>query len=997
MSLTSVWEGSRVYEPTGALMWSGSPDAGLRRLLNSGSPLVIVGRNSSTSSSAGARAAAVDCYETAREVLSESGLDVMACLPSVDELVGFLKESPNVLRSVTPDGDSFTNRFVLVDMRSVGLVLSLSNGSARKLDASFDQPHVEWLQMLFSDSELRPRGLVAKRFDRLSRDEWAIGPLRQHLSALHKREPLWVKEGTHRVWRFDDSENVSLLMNGQRGRQDAEELQEKRFRGYETWTDLRMMDGRVRFGAAAPMPPGLFRYKDNEVHRTVMAVDEERGYPREAASALPNVRDADGRVVYQAENVCWALSQFGGDLSVAQVMAELMRRRYSTDTLRKRVGMGPSAFYGGPTRPGSDWLPARQVAMARTIFQNLDMYKTGRFVVKMGRDRMPLVVENIFPERGYWATPEDFARIECWLEPHRVTRQRANWSWSGMPVSVNGVDTVLRHTGATEYVDEVEVRWSLIPDAGERDVLSAAVPGKVPVIDDSWLTAAVLGGVLAANGQPLRRFVEGSDTDRQTRLLEERSSLEVEVARLDRTMVALRGQLSERDADTGERLVSGMLLRDLNDEYEALGATLDQVRDRAVIVDGALVDFKPQQRGVPVKDLQQVMNGMSNPKTNEYRDALREAVHDLRLESVEVCSPAGFRGIENKLSGTLVIDSGGEAWGVGFSDSFLAGPAKDEALRVADAERSMRAGLVTYGINTNTDEYRAYRAFLARIGRNISAFTYANCHDSDLLRLGMAVTCPPPPDSGLPTMEALAADPDIAAKFGHVAALLNRIKNVYGESAKKSWLITRQQTAVVEHLVKVATGRLHDLDSDEARRSRAQVCTWERGSDRWHRPLGPSNAATMRPCVWCGSLRCGPMRFREATGYVCLEPDCRKDEAGVRWDQTYDRYLHAPHLWLAAGIPLDVPDEFDGSLTALNKLKGARRNQRERLWQRNLRIDDLTNDEQAIIAEEYQSTSITSTALAYKWRLLHDTLLQVVDAQGVPRRSSVGKHRYKQS
>jgi hypothetical protein len=45
----------------------------------------------------------------------------------------------------------------------------------------------------------------------------------------------------------------------------------------------------------------------------------------------------------------------------------------------------------------------------------------------------------------------------------------------------------------------------------------------------------------------------------------------------------------------------------------------------------------------------------------------------------------------------------------------------------------------------------------------------------------------------------------------------------------------------------------------------------------------------------CGSLRRAQFRNPEPAGLVCL--DCRRDEAGIEWDPTYDQFLANPELW----------------------------------------------------------------------------------------------------
>ncbi|RYB89108.1 hypothetical protein EUA06_16595 [Nocardioides glacieisoli] len=112
--------------------WEQAPED-LRAMLGSGRSLLLIGRNSSSSGRTGAEAAAADLHGAAQELRSQFRLDVTECLPSIDDLATALMNTA-AHKSVDPDGLGFINRYVCFVLPNHQIVLSVSAGSALKLD-----------------------------------------------------------------------------------------------------------------------------------------------------------------------------------------------------------------------------------------------------------------------------------------------------------------------------------------------------------------------------------------------------------------------------------------------------------------------------------------------------------------------------------------------------------------------------------------------------------------------------------------------------------------------------------------------------------------------------------------------------------------------------------------------------------------------------------------------------------------------------------------------
>lgn len=126
-----IWLGSQRPALTGRPTWRASHDASLRRMTqDEGRPLLVVARNSDGAARKGCRAAAADAHDAIRELSRGSGWHLTECLPSVDEMAQCLIESPNRQKFTERNGKSFGLRSCLLDLSEIGVVISLSAGSA---------------------------------------------------------------------------------------------------------------------------------------------------------------------------------------------------------------------------------------------------------------------------------------------------------------------------------------------------------------------------------------------------------------------------------------------------------------------------------------------------------------------------------------------------------------------------------------------------------------------------------------------------------------------------------------------------------------------------------------------------------------------------------------------------------------------------------------------------------------------------------------------------
>lgn len=179
---------------SGVIDWSAFKFAAVMTSVGEGRPLLLVGRDSGSAGLVGCRKAVGDLFGAAEELRRHSGVDVVSALPDREVLAERLLSSAHVERSVDERGHSFIHRFLVIDRSSEGLVVTLSTGSGAAVNASGDELHARHLESLLR--EHRAAGLFAKRFDRLVRDESAIGTTVRALAWLEDEVgPVWVCAG----------------------------------------------------------------------------------------------------------------------------------------------------------------------------------------------------------------------------------------------------------------------------------------------------------------------------------------------------------------------------------------------------------------------------------------------------------------------------------------------------------------------------------------------------------------------------------------------------------------------------------------------------------------------------------------------------------------------------------------------------------------------------------------------------------------------------------
>jgi hypothetical protein len=1000
----SIWVGSVAPKVSRASRsrWSDNCDRDLYRLVvEEGRLLILIGRNSSASGRAGARSAAQDLLDVVEDLARSKGLDIRDDFPTRDELVEMLMASKNIVRSKTRDGRTITNRFLLIDLSPLGVIASLSTGSAKMVDVDGKQPHVYWIQRLLRDITPAPAGIYAKRFDRVSRTVWETGRVIEELREVQSSAgSVWAGDVESGQWSLDLSADALHAMRGQAARTEAEQMRRKSIRGTRSKTGTEMVDGKVLFAKSGGIPPGLFTYRDRRLRQSVLAIDTPSNYPEpfDVEKHLPNVRDDEGQLVDQVATIRWFLSQYGrAGVTLQGLFDGLLMRRYSTQALRNFADQGPEAYYGGPTQPASSYARDPAELWARSILNNLDLYETGVLKRSFGPEAdASLTITNVFPPDGPWAKPEDFDRIRRKRSADAARVETiVQWSWSGMPVVVDGKPAVLR---GSPRRNTKEMFWTFSrrsdidrtdPSAAEDADPPRKRGPRVPPIFDKHLTAAIVSALVEADGKPLTPLLrEGRAEDAVAPLERRLSALDQQVQAAKQSQDLRYNQMMETDPVRAPK--GGLLERiqkeyyDFEDELVLLAQQRMEVERRIEAVAGARV-------GLDVTTMSALVTGLRNPYSNVYRDALRDGVQNL-VATTRRFRRGKFNGVEVTLRGELVIASSSGAWVVPFQTSYATGPAAEADERALRALARLRAGGVARFLNHGQVHASSMLA-ADLLGVPSTEFAIAACNEPLLLELGMAALFPDPgrgeDSKSIPTVAHLESRPDMIEAFGDVPALVRRIREVHTGRRGKQWIAQSGVKSETQALVRMATGQATRLETaEDAQRARNLSVTLS--SSKHKRPLKErwtwkrGHWPTLTPCEHCGGTIAASMRIIEVTGYLCLNPDCRRDMAGVRWPLHFDRYICLPEIWIEAVILLNLPDDFD---PAAKSMRGDTVAPVIDKATKRRRLSDITDQERQQIAREYDERLTTVVNIAAKHRVSTDTVYAIAGQAALPPRN----------
>ena len=825
-----------------------------------GQPIILAARNSNSNGTTAYRLAVEDLLSAA-EFLASRGLDIRKVLPSKELLINDLRSCPPI-KSKQTDGKSFSNRYLRIDLRAThGVIVIISAGSGKKLDADASQPFVAHVAEVIRSS--RACALLGKRIDRLSRNAWALGLAVNALQANNG----FIGDET-RIAKASGPESLLLFFQAHSSEDEASKLPAKSARGLINGTGRSLASGRSPASHAHLLPPGLFSYKSRnsgQLGGRFITFDTPSCFPRdnEVAAGLPTVNLPNGQPVDQVENVRWALATIGRPgWPTIKVVTELVRRQYSTDGIRRTHGLDASL--------AKDVAIDRPFYTINAIVKHLDFYESGRLPVRIGIEGFDdFFVEDCFPPDGRrWCQPEDVIRIRQWRE-ERTPEHARTLSFSGVRVDIDGQDCVFRTHSLVRANGEREHRLAAFLAGPSFDHWGEESPGfpchlPVNLLNSALAEALIAAGDLALAMSPMDLGIDANDG-----LQSQRTSAQRALQVLKDQRDAIERQLGERDA-SGAALLHGALLSVASREYDNLvTSSIPRAEFGVSNIESTSLAIRSQRlrehHSVALESLLHLIATLRDPFNCAHVDLIRRGVSNMRIASSQN-SRDRAKWIDMNISFDFTINDGRDRITIPVSATFTRGQ---------DLTPEGRGEFLLQQLLATPTPFNQLDVVQARMSKEVLAerlnvdpkrFLLPRVDDPRLAYLAVKVL----ESRDVTAVAEEMGEPTRKQPWSRKTSELLRQWYAYGSTGKP---VSGRHFA--EAGAQGITAALYQL------RKHPLFAEWaEVGSGHYQ----------LESCVYCQSVNRQIATFREAQGSICV--DCRRDRGGFIWPaDPYDQYL----------------------------------------------------------------------------------------------------------
>lgn len=876
------------------------------------SPICLACRNSGIGTKARQDLIA-ELHVVAQHAEERYQIAVECHLPSDEQLHELLRRAP--AQRSTHQGQPFTNRHVEIDLRKqCGAFIFLSLGSGRKVDESlYIQPYIHALGLTVQ--RVRPCLVLVKNMKRTLRNQWAAGDL---ILPLQMTEG-WIGDLVYGLSKPGTPEgDYRIFQAAGEGEREAKDIAFKGSRGMADAFDPEMVNGRCAAALNTPAPPGFARVRlrgRTSLGTQLLCLDGPAWLPDESevAYGLPTIRDENGELVNQVENVQYLLARLGKpDKDTRELMDELYRRGFSTEGIRQSHE-SPDALWHRYKSTGN---------IHRLIGRYLELYRTGILTVKNPAVDGGVKVTNCQPPGG-WMTEDDYHRIRQFLADNADhSRRTAVRLLTGLPVTANGtagylmaathqakeksqgyrvVDAAAWHV----YIQELRrqqkagrVRSALSRtegafggvDPGEGAgtfSCSKAMPDVPTFVDWSELHGAILDGIRAAGDTALRWVpFDVETTPTMLKLRRAIADAKLDVNRLGTEAQQKWDLLNRKNGKTGKPMLTGRAAERANSEYNDTEDSL--VKAKALVeqleqdLEHHIQTARNSNTKVATEALLDVVAQLGTPFGMKYKRLMRSSLHDVKLDAVRE-EWHGRPGWVVTFSGELRSAYKNGSVIMPFSRTWRQGYALRAETKCREAVERLAAG-ETFEAMRLPNPYQVAQDIAEMFGDPVHPhFWLATCTDTRILRTAFA--CHYRPDGRTP--EQIAHDLEEPIPF------VERVKTVWENRNRGPWRIGTARVLVRCLLEAQDEGRVNSPDL-LAYLYRDLNTNLNRNLPEIYRlRLDPDGSWRIGPCETCGATQVGRLQLREVIGAVCLE--CRTDSRGVTWkSDPYDRYLETP-------------------------------------------------------------------------------------------------------
>lgn len=848
-------------------------DNSLQAALDTGGVILATSRFS-TPTGENARTSAINSLTEALQGLKrQSGIDLLAALPSKEELEVRLRHAPVTRSRRLQAGQDIVHRFVQIDLRPAApVVILMATGTGRIAAEGFIQPFTQRVATLVW--ELEPALLVTKRWDRTTRNDDLVGPL---FLALNEHRT-WVC--TDRLFReMNDETRLLLMVESFAARSNTGGEDRAKRLGQADRTGRTLDAGRVAYHLPSAPAPGMglatLKRRPNLAVEKVAYLDMPgcRPPPSRVADGLSEVVGEDGQIVDQVANVRFFLSRYGDPdwMTGDRLLKEMSRRRFSTVHVR--------SLYGADAYVTMQ----RGYTSLQSILDNLDVYETGVLRREVGGDIPAVEITDVLPPDGPWATAQDFARIRA----HRARgKARAGaevrLALSAIRATYDGVVCRTRSVASpsTLRTDEPCLQFKQVVDRKNE----LRVPNHV-LLPWAAFAESVADGIISAGSQALQPLLD------RVAATEEANSqgLEFQIAECDeqlrstrRRMDGLLAQLGDTAAD-GTPVLRGAFLAAAQNQYEELERQVANIERTRADLHTQVAAETSQADGADPALLPRLLASLRDPNDQTYLKLWPRIITSLAFTTAPSAHP-GKNSRMLRWQGAIKLDAGPDGTVIiPFQGSYDYRRVKvGRAPRFVERQHEYVAAMLA-GTPFDAIELPARHANQPRVARLLGVedgHPVLACEDPRIVAAATAM---------------LLHDKDGSVALpGEDPGFLTAIRRVHvDDRSARPW--RRPYGAIITAFYDLAatTGTvMADAVVQHCQTSKGTVhttfATLRRQDPNWTSQR--KKGYVLAPCRNCHSHDRRPAQIAEITGLLCRA--CGVDEAGVTWDpDIYGEYL----------------------------------------------------------------------------------------------------------
>jgi hypothetical protein len=813
--------------------------------------IAVIARNSDPNSKKARQQVAADASDVHGN-LAALGVNLGPNFPTDTDILDKLAAAP-AIKHRTSDGGEFKSRTHIYDHSHEGWVLVVSAGTAKTVDEDGLQPWVETLRECVLRYE--PGLVAATRLDRLLRFKWAIGRV---LEPLERRNAFVLDECG--LTEVNESTAVVFFIRASHAEAEARKTRRNVVNGYRRHTEPAMVNGVIAVAVPQKLPPGFTRRRApgrgiGERASSVWVLDSPRVLNRHALE----LGAAD-----QVANVRWVLAQIGRPGVTGQSLNDELidKRQYSTAAIQEMFGVDAT------WESTSDQRSSQGAGPLKAIIRHLDLYRTGILTLGLGESEAPIVITDLFPTDGAWASAEDWERIDRYRAGSTSRECYRRNHFAGLNVTIDGTRAVLR-SGYGQHEGKEIASYRCVGESGRLVTDRVRIPHQL-------LADVTIDAIRNAGDNAAALTASGVDAVEDAALLAEERVHTESAETAEGKAAAIVSAIEVATGALTPEFLSG-----LDERHTLLTAQAEQSRREAHRVANELARrrfARAHNSALRTDALLHLVRDVRSPSDHPLRDTVVNALANVTLTTSGHGNDRG--GLRIDATVELHFNAGGTPWRSHGTASYTR-PCLTHQL-VQEKAAMLRAGTVP----------TSHRSLIKPIAAELNT-------DPGIVRLLCQIT-----DERLLRIHAAFADrkqkPEaIAAHLDEPLELIERIRRIHDQRSTQryfTWLrgnspkLAGIYGAANEDPERIARWE-HLIPAVVASEELARVGLAHFGVASEFTGIYAVGLRLKRTCPCADPAGLALLRLREATGSVCLA--CGRDSADVRWSpEAIERYAH---------------------------------------------------------------------------------------------------------